>query len=229
MASNRLEGVVFDLDATLVDLGGHVEWKKAHEDIERLYIDHGCGEEDVRACSSKGLFPMLDDMWEINHDNRGGVEADKIQDSVYRVLSMYEEKGSQRCGLMPGCLNALNWVSYNGLLMGVCTSNSFEAAMMSLKLQRLDRYFKAVVGRSTAYRMKPHPDQLLACLDTMGVDPGRGVMVGDSHSDVLAGKAAGSYTVAIPVYFSRLEKIKEAGSDRIIESLAELPEALRGI
>jgi hypothetical protein len=30
----------------------------------------------------------------------------------------------------------------------------------------------------------------------------------------------------VPIYFSRVEKMKEAGVDRIIDSLAELPEAL---
>jgi len=53
--------------------------------------------------------------------------------------------------------------------------------------------------------------------------------VGDSHHDVIMGKKAGSYTIAVPMYFSNVEKMKEAGVDRIIDSLTELPKALMDI
>ena len=42
-------------------------------------------------------------------------------------------------------------------------------------------------------------------------------------------RVRGSYAIAVPVYFSKVEKIKEAGVDRIIDSLAELPKALMEI
>jgi phosphoglycolate phosphatase-like HAD superfamily hydrolase len=113
--------------------------------------------------------------------------------------------------------------------MGVCTSNSQEAAEQALKTLGLDHYFKAVIGRNTVHRMKPHPDQLKACYEGLGTRPDRGVVVGDSHRDVLAGKALGSYTIVIPVYFTRLDKVKEASVDLIIGSLVELPEVLADI
>ena len=48
------------------------------------------------------------------------------------------------------------------------------------------------------------------------------MMVGDSHKDIIAGRELGAYTVGIPVYFTRLELMKEAGVDVIIENLSEL-------
>ena len=113
--------------------------------------------------------------------------------------------------------------------MGVCTRNSQTAAEEALREHGLYSYFEAVVGCTTMHRMKPHPDQLLECYRILKVEPSRGVIVGDSHTDVVMGKAVGSYAIAVPMYFSRVEKMKEAGVDRIIESLAELPEALMDI
>jgi phosphoglycolate phosphatase-like HAD superfamily hydrolase len=60
----------------------------------------------------------------------------------------------------------------------------------------------------------------------MGVEGSRSVMVGDSHNDVLAGKALGMRTVAVPVYFTRMDALEAARPDVIIKTLADLPEAL---
>jgi HAD superfamily hydrolase (TIGR01549 family) len=225
----NIDAVVFDLDATLINLGGFVEWRKAHADIVRTYLEHGCDEENVEACSAKGLFTMLEEMYSLNATLRGEEKATDIQEAVYRELSGYEELGSLRCTKMPGCLEALEWVKETGTPMGICTSNSQDSAEKILRKEDLAHYFDAVVGRSTRHRMKPHPDQLLECYRILRVDPSRGVIVGDSHKDVIAGKAVGSYAIAVPVYFSRVEEMKEAGVDKIIDSLSELPNALMEI
>ncbi|HEX9915477.1 MAG TPA: HAD family hydrolase [Candidatus Bathyarchaeia archaeon] len=223
------DSVVFDLDATLINLGEHVDWRRAQGEIAQAYVALGCSQEDVEACSGKGLFGMLEELWEINRAELGAAKANLIQDEAYMILHGYEEKGVPGCSLMPGCREALDWIEGKEVPMGVCTSNSQEAAEQALKTLGLDRYFKAVIGRNTAHRMKPHPDQLKACYEGLGARPDRGVVVGDSHSDVLAGKALGSYTIVVPVYFTKLNKVKEAGADMIIGSLAELPEVLAGI
>ena len=223
------DSVVFDLDATLINLGEHVDWRRAQSEIAQAYLTLGCSKEDVEACSVKGLFGMLEELWEINRAELGAVKANLIQGEAYAILHGYEEKGVPGCSLMPGCREALDWIEGKGVPMGVCTSNSQEAAEQALKTLGLNRCFKAVIGRNTAHRMKPHSDQLKACYEGLGARPDRGVVVGDSHRDVLAGKALGSYTIVVPVYFTRLDKVKEAGADMIIGSLAELPEALAGI
>jgi phosphoglycolate phosphatase len=51
-------------------------------------------------------------------------------------------------------------------------------------------------------------------------------MVGDSHNDVLAGKAAGARTIAVPVYFTRINEMDAAKPDLIIKNLHELPLAI---
>lgn len=225
----NVDAVVFDLDATLINLGGFVDWRRAHQDIVRTYVEHGCDEEKVEACSAGGLFTMLEEMYGLNAVAYGEARAEEIQEAAYGVLSGYEETGSLRCTKMTGCVEALEWIRETGIPMGICTSNSQTSAEKILRKEGLAHYFGAVVGRSTRYRMKPHPDQLIECYRILGVRPSRGVVVGDSHKDVISGKAVGSYTIAIPVYFSRVEKMLEAGVDRIIDSLAELPEALMDI
>jgi HAD superfamily hydrolase (TIGR01509 family) len=224
-----VDAVVFDLDGTLINLGGFVDWESAQEDILKKYIEHGCDKEMVDACRAKGLWSMLEEMYNLNAGEHGKRKATDIQEAVYRTLSGYEAEGIQWCAKMPGCSEALEWLRDRGITMGVCTRNSQTTAEKALRKKGIAHYFEVVVGCTTSHKTKPHPDQLLECYRVLEVEPRRGVIVGDSHQDVIMGKKAGSYTIAVPMYFSNVDKIKEAGVDRIIDSLAELPQALMDI
>jgi len=225
----NIEGVVFDLDATLVDLGAHVNWRKAHNEIKHYYLKSGCSFSQVEKASLKGLFSMLEEMREKTIKEKSKKKAMDIQRGAYDILCNYETEAGNSCIMMNGCMDALNWLKERNIPIGLCTSNSQKSAENVLKIHNLHKYFNAIVGRSIKHRMKPHPDQLAECFKLLNVDPQRGVMVGDSHKDIIAGKALGAYTIAIPVYFTKRDKIKEANVDKIIENLEELPEALMEI
>jgi HAD superfamily hydrolase (TIGR01509 family) len=216
------------MDGTLVNLGTHVEWEKALEEIVKEYIKEGCLENDFDIHSSPELFTLIESMWSKTCEIRGIEEAEKIQASVFNILSAHEEKGSLNCTLMPSCVSTLEWLKEHNYPLGICTSNSLECAMTALKQQGIEEYFSVVIGRSTAYKMKPSPDQLKACFEALEVSPMKSVMVGDSVKDVSAGNALGCYTIAIPIYFS-LKKLEEANPDKIIRSLSELPSVILGL
>ena len=74
MSELNVQGIVFDLDATLINLGGFVEWRKAHEEIVENYLELGCDDETVATCSAKGLFAMLEEMYKDLQDKRGDNE-----------------------------------------------------------------------------------------------------------------------------------------------------------
>jgi HAD superfamily hydrolase (TIGR01509 family) len=220
------DGVVFDLDATLVNLGERVDWRRAQEDVEKIYLDCGYEEEELKQRGTGGLFNLLNVMYEELAVRRPKDEVTKIQCKAFDVVEDYEIGGVAACGLMPGCLDALNWLRERSISVGVCTSNSIIVAEKILDSCGLASYFSSVVGRSIDLKMKPNPDQIEVCLHEMDVEPRRAVMVGDSHNDVLAGKAAGTFTIAIPVYFTRSEALNAAKPDAVIKSLHELPPAL---
>lgn len=222
----QIKAIVFDLDGTLINLGDHVRWREAHQKAVESYLNSGCNEEKVMSCSAKGLFYLLDEMWELLKE-KNSQDAYNIQKKTYDEIGRYELNGAKSCSLMPGCTDTLQWLKDRGLLLGICTSNSKDAAIRALKIQNILNYFHSIVGRDPKYRMKPHPDQLLACFQKICVNPLEGVMVGDSHKDVLAGKKAGSFTIAIPVYFTQKDELKDANPDIIINNLTELPSALQ--
>jgi HAD superfamily hydrolase (TIGR01509 family) len=149
-----------------------------------------------------------------------------IREGIWGVLDGYEAEGVEKCSLMPGTYETLTWLKGKNIKMGICTSNSGWVAIKVLEKLGVLQYFSSIIGRTQGMLMKPHPDQVFACFKEMGVDPRDGVMVGDSHNDVLAGKATGSKAIAIPVYFTRKEAMEAAKPDAIVNSMADLPEAL---
>ncbi len=226
MNSLSIRGIVFDFDATLVNLGEHVKWKEAQDQIIKAYRECGCSVSDLAQCSSKGLFNLMYEMDTQLSASRSPIEMAVIRDGIWTILDKYEREGVEKCGFMPGTYESLIWLKENYVKMGVCTSNSGNVAEKILDKLGVSSYFDSVIGRTIGLRMKPHPDQVLACFEGIGVNPRNGVMVGDSHNDVLAAKAAGARAIAIPVYFTRKEALEAAKPDAIVKSMMELPKVL---
>ncbi|MFQ6053244.1 MAG: HAD family hydrolase [Candidatus Bathyarchaeia archaeon] len=229
MRGLEIEAVVFDLDATLVNLGGYVNWREGHSRVVEAYLECGCREDLVTRYGEAGLFDMLNLMWDMLCETRPMEEAARIQGRAFDALSACEALGAPRCHLVPGSAEALEWLKERGVKMGIATSNSQEVAEQILEAKGLGRFFSAVVGRTPGLRMKPHPDQILTCFQMLAVDPRRGVVVGDSVRDVMAARAAGAYSIAVPAYFTGRRALEEAGADRIIGSLWELKGVLSSL
>lgn len=225
----KIEGVVFDLDATLVNLGGFVDWKKAHRMAEEVYLSCGCPEEMVRQFGKRGLFNMLNLMRDENALTMTGPEVERTQRRVYEVIEICEVEGIGKCHLMPGCTTVLEWLNAHRIRMGVATSNSQRVAEQILLSKGVERFFCAVVGRRPSLRMKPHPDQILRCFEEMGVRRDMGVVVGDSLQDVQAAKLAGISVIAVPSFFTDRDSLLESVVEMIINDLSELPEILSNL
>ena len=226
MNSLSIRGVVFDLDATLVDLGEHVRWREAQGEIIKAYRTCGCSEGDLEQCSSKGLFNLMHEMDKRLAASKSSLEMARIHEGIWMILDSYEIEGVDRCVFMPGTHETLIWLRENEVKMGICTSNSANVAKKILNKLGASNYFDSIIGRTIGLRMKPHPDQVIACFEEMGISPHDGIMVGDSHNDVLAAKAAGTRAIAIPVYFTRKEAMEAAKPDAVIKSMIDLPAML---
>ena len=222
----KFKGIVFDLDATLINLGEHVRWREAQEAIVEAYRACGCSEEMIASCTSKGLFNLMHEMEIRLTASKSREEIDELREKIWKLLDNYEDEGVQLCGFMPGTRETLEWLKEQGIKMAICTSNSGVVAKQILEKLEVSQFFQSVIGRTPGLLMKPHPDQVLACFKEIGVDPRDGVMIGDSHNDVLAGKAAGARAIAIPVYFTNKSAMEAARPDAIVKSMKELPEAL---
>jgi len=219
----KVKGIVFDMDGTLANLGGFVDWKHAYHQAKGAYLECGCSLELIEGLGERNLFDMINLVRDENVRSMDDETVMDIQKSVYAAVEECELEGIKHCSLMPGCVETLDWIRSRVIAMGVATSNSELVAEKLLVSKGIRGYFGAIVGRRPELRMKPHPDQILKCLEEMGVDPAQGLVVGDSVKDVQSAKSAKVPVVSIPSFFTRREDIERLGADVIIGGLRELP------
>jgi HAD superfamily hydrolase (TIGR01549 family) len=177
----------------------------------------------IGGLGERNLFDMMNLVREENVRSMDDETVRDIQRNVYAAVEECELEGIKHCSLMPGCVETLDWIRNRGIAMGVATSNSELVAEKVLESRGIRGYFSAIVGRRPELRMKPHPDQVLKCLEEMGVDPSRGLVVGDSVKDVQSAKSAKVPVVSIPSFFTSREAVERLGADEIIGGLGELP------
>ena len=91
-----------------------------------------------------------------------------------------------------GLVDLLERLRTSATPMAILTRNSRSNALISLAAIGAREYFPdhLIAGRDEA-APKPAPDGIVLLADRMRIPPGRCLMVGDSHHDLRAGRAAG--------------------------------------
>jgi phosphoglycolate phosphatase len=120
---------------------------------------------------------------------------------------------------------------YAGVPETLAVLHRYKKAVISNKREALTRrvllelgllpYFDMVLGSDSVDEKKPSPKPLLKVMEMFSCNAGETVIVGDSNFDIAAGKAAGTYTVAVSYGFRDAGLLQQA--DRIIARFQELP------
>lgn len=224
---SRFDAVIFDCDGVLVDS----EVLSASSLAEELTV-HGMpittGEVIERFLGR--AFPSVRKAYE---EETGRPLPAGFQEEWSAVLL-----GHFKAGLLPmagivALLRALP-VPYC-----VASSSAEPRLRMSLHFAGLEGYFGAhIYNAAMVPRGKPHPDLFLMAAEKLGADPARTLVLEDSISGVIAGKAGGMevwgfiggshYRDTHGPHGDGRAVLAENGADRIYTSMAEVREALLG-
>jgi phosphoglycolate phosphatase len=181
-----LAGVFFDLDGTLVDSA-----RDMHDALTAL-----CRElvidvpryERVRETVSRGARAVL----------RCAVGDDEARiDAVLpRFLELYVATGMVNTHAFDGMDTVLQELEARGARWGVVSNKAGSLVALVMTKVGYGGRAAAVVGGDTLAKRKPDPDPVLHACALAGVEPAQCVYVGDDPRDIMAGRAAGLYTVA---------------------------------
>ena len=109
-----------------------------------------------------------------------------------------------------------------GLRTAVATTKKTLTAERVVAGLGLAEHFDLVLGTDEPMPHKPAPDLLLACAARLGRDPRRGLMVGDTERDVLAGRAAGMRTCGVTWGVLGAEGLSAHAPDHLIDRFEDL-------
>ena len=127
--------------------------------------------------------------------------------------------------VVPGLRETLETLRGRAACLGIATGSD-EASYEPLHREGLMGYFAAVVTGGDVEPRKPDPEVLLECAAALGVEPSEAVYVGDTPLDIAAAKAAGMAAVAVLTGAGDSAQLSRSGPDRIIASVAVLPDLL---
>lgn len=213
-----IEGVLFDLDGTLLD---------SAPDLYAALLAQ-CTEEGVapppyapvRQVVSRGARAVL----RCAFAERGepGVEA-----LVLRYLELYQQLMAQQTTTFDGVDDLLLRIESRGLRWGIVTNKA--ACLTDDLLHRIGWTTRAsaVISGDTLPVKKPDPAPVLLACERSGLTPSHALFVGDDRRDIQAGAAAGLYTVAVTWGYLDGGDPHDWGADVVLDHPSELAELLQ--
>jgi phosphoglycolate phosphatase len=210
--------VIFDLDGTLVDSAPDLT-----DAMNAVLAQEGMAplpEAEVRHLVGEGARALLRRGFaEHGRTFPDGEAGDAL---VGRYLDHYEGHLTARSRLFPGAEACLDALAASGAKLAVCTNKVERLALPVLdQLGVLDR-FAVVLGRDSLPKHKPDPAPLL---EIARRTRRRGVMVGDTDTDIAAAAAAG-----MPCFLARFGYGEpEEGAAVGFDGFEALPKLIEGV
>jgi phosphoglycolate phosphatase-like HAD superfamily hydrolase len=113
--------------------------------------------------------------------------------------------------------------------MGIVTSTPRESMAVKLPVlvdSGIDDLLDVIIHADDAPRKKPAPDPLIEGCKRLDIRPQDCMYVGDTRTDIQAGKAAGMKTVGVLTGFDDRQSLGMENPDTILGNISELPEII---
>jgi phosphoglycolate phosphatase len=133
----------------------------------------------------------------------------------------YRRVNGQAARVYAGVPAALDALRARGVAVACVTNKPREFTLALLARVALHAHFDAVVAGDDAAQKKPHPAPLLAACAQLDVAAADAVMIGDSETDLAAGRAAGCRVILVEGGYNEGRAVAALPADAIVASLVE--------
>ncbi|MCT7973728.1 HAD family hydrolase [Laspinema olomoucense] len=230
----RIEAIIFDKDGTLEDsedflrLLGHKRSRIIDARVpgtgDPLLMAFGLTNNTLDptgllAVGSRGENEIAAAAY-IAETGRGWLDALEIARAAFDEADEFFKKNATPSPLFVGCLEAIVNLSQAGLKLGILSAASTARVQAFAQHYQLDTYLQLQMGVDSG-PSKPDPALFLQACQSLGVEPGVTLMVGDSPADFQMAKRAGA-AGCIGISWRPASSDRLAGADVAIASLEEI-------
>ena len=214
-ATAQYRSVIFDLDGTLAD-------------TEPLVI--GCMLETINAhghpVDKELLLKYIGPPLPVMLHNMLGLNAEQAQPIYMDYLRRYEDTYMPRTRPLPGAETLLDALREADVPIAIVTNKREDAGRKTVELLGWTDRFETIIGADTASDPKPHPAPLMHALDILKGEPETSAMVGDTESDMGAGKNANFAGVIGIIGVRDDEYLRRFGATHTARNLASVQRLL---
>ncbi|MEV7869594.1 HAD family hydrolase [Streptomyces sp. NPDC088124] len=212
--SDRVGAVLFDLDGTLAETA-HITAAALTRACARAGVAGGPPMAEFQALSGLPLEEIV-----------GRLGLPEMVAELYRVEASAMVTEAR---LFPGALTLLSVLRARSVPVGVITGKDRPRTLATLDHLKIGDLVQALVTPSDPPAPKPSPEGVWWLCRQLGVPAGAAVLVGDSVTDMEAGRAAGVRTVSCGWGVGRPEALEQHRPWRAITHFGELTVLLDGL
>ncbi|MGF2880600.1 HAD-IA family hydrolase [Acinetobacter johnsonii] len=211
------EVLLFDLDGTLVDSATDLH-RAMNMSLNALQLPT-VTEAQVRVWVGKGTALFCQST--LQHLT-GKVDPAQQQQLLETFLKIYNADPCVETQPFDGILEFLEWGLVQKKTM-ICVTNKPELpARAIVDHLGMTHYFADVIGGDRFEERKPHPRQLLHCVEQYAQSKDQALMIGDSSNDVEAARRAGIDCVVVSYGYNHGENILDCQPQQVVDNLCEL-------
>jgi phosphoglycolate phosphatase len=140
-------------------------------------------------------------------------------------VQYYRQHLSTLSSIYPGVITGLELLKALKLPLAVVSNKSERLALPLLQQLQLADDFSLILGGDSLAEKKPSPLPLLHACQTLGVEPGALLMVGDSANDVQSARAAGCPVLLVSYGYGDAAELQADGVITTLESLYDMIKA----
>ena len=200
----NIEAIIFDKDGTLEDSEGYI--RSLGQKYSRI-IDAqlpGTGEPLLMAfgihgnkLDPTGLFAVgsrheseIAAAAYIAETGKGWLEALELARRAFTEADSF--MGTAPSPLFMGSLEVLKDLSQAGLKLGILSAASTEKVRAFVQTHQLSDYIALQMGTTAGGISKPNPALFIQACQSLQVEPGNALMVGDAAGDIKMAREAGA-------------------------------------
>lgn len=214
----KYRAALFDFDGTLTP--SLPLWISAYQIALRTFDIEADDDEVLRRCFFRDYVDVAADY--------GRFSSQELE----AQLDIGLQTAFLRAELFPLAQSIVSHCRDHGLSTALVTSSPRRLVVGVLERLGIDGLFDFVICGGDVANYKPHPEPVVTALAALKCEAGSAMMIGDSHVDILAGRAAGTRTALyLPDDHHRFhdtERLHATQPDHVFSDHGELP-ALLGL
>lgn len=207
-----MKAMLFDMDGVLVDSEPiHFAGRK------RTLRRYGLEITDEELTHYTGILSrgFLRDIAE-----KRGVEIPIDEAVKFAPIDFQTEFERSEIKPIDGIRDLLDGLAAKNIPMAIASSSNPQLIREMVRRLDIEKYFTALISGHEVKQSKPAPDIYLKAAESVGVAPENCVVLEDSHSGVIAAKAAGMYCIGFISPHSGNQDLSQA--DTIVKKIADI-------